>query len=213
MAPRQEVPLPRPSLAASLAVFAALGLTIPSDVSAAPPEKAPAKKGGKKKKKPDGIGPFTKKNYPIEAAKRPLVLPNGMGEAGLDAGYLRFAGVDVVTTAPSFSYGVADVVDFGVSSTLLLSPDVDWGRDLNLEGHYLLVDTKELDWAPGLRLPLVLADGAGFGVVIDLPGRYVLNDLVFFTFGRDAVPLTFAPDFGLQIAANGGVSRSTRRWR
>jgi hypothetical protein len=160
---------------------------------------------GKKGKSTPGIGPFDKGDYPLQERLRPLVLPDRMGEVGLDLSYENVAGADFALVQPSFSYGIADVVDVGLASSLLLAPDVAWGRDITLQGHYLAVDTKDLDFAPGLVLPLVLAEGAGFGAVIDLPTRYVLNDKVFFTFGQGAVPLTFSPDFGLAVQATGGV--------
>jgi hypothetical protein len=106
------------------------------------------------------IGPFTKDDYPLQERLRPMVLPDRMGEVGLDLSYANVAGADFALVQPSFSYGIADVVDVGISSSLLLSPDVAWGRDVMLQAHYLAVDTKELDFAPGLVLPLVFAEGA-----------------------------------------------------
>lgn len=169
-----------------------------------------AKKGGGgekkgKKKKADGVGPFAKKDYPMQERLRPLVLPDTMGEVGLDLTYLTFAGADAAATAPSFAYGIADVVEIGLSSTLLLAPDVDWGKDINLRGHYLAYDSKELDFAPGLNVPLILADGAGFGATIDLSTRYVLNEVVYFYFGQGAIPVLFSPDFALSVQASGGA--------
>lgn len=174
----------------------------------APPPKKDPKKGKKKGKKgkDDGlVGPFKKAKYPIKEIKRPLVLPDTMGEVGVDATFSSIAGTSFLTAGPSFHYGIADVVEVGVRTDLLLAPDVDWGRNLPIDAHYLAVDTETFDWAPGIVLPLTFVDGAGFGVVLDLPARYVLNDTVFFTFGQGAIPLRFSPDFALSIAGNGGV--------
>jgi hypothetical protein len=169
-------------------------------------KKPPPKKGKKKKnKKPDGVGPFPKNKYPIPERLRPLVLPNGMGEVGLDLGVGRALETTSASMVASFSYGVADVVDFGVATGLLLAPGVDWNHQLLLQGHYLAYDTKEFDIAPGLVLPILAIDGAPFVAVIDLPSRYVLSDGLFLRFGQGALPITFSPDFGLAIAANGGV--------
>ncbi len=186
--------------------FAQEGAKKPAQGKKTPPKKKGKKgKKGDKKKKNDGVGPFKKKDYPIQERLRPLVLPDGMGEVGLDLGYVTVGGADAAATSVSFSYGVADVVDFGVSTSLLLSPEVDWGQNLNLQAHYLAYDTKEFDFAPGLLVPLVLADGAGFNVALDLPCRYVLNDVLFFYFGNGAVPIAISPDFSLALQANGGA--------
>lgn len=213
------------ALTASLLAFPAFAA--PSDVAdrpdaaqqtATPDGKAPdreiggdkkgkggGKKGKKGKKDGNWTGPFKKDEYPIKEIKRPLVLPDGMGEVGVGANVTSFAGTTSVSLAPSFHYGVADVVDFGVSTSLLLSPDVAWSKGLPIDAHYLAVDTEKFDWAPGIVLPLTFQEGAGFGVLLDLPGRYVINDTVFVTFGQGAVPLRFSPDFTLSLAGNGGL--------
>jgi hypothetical protein len=171
-----------------------------------PPKKKTDKKGKKGKKGKDAnVGPFKKAKYPIKEIRRPLVLPDSMGEVGLDATFGSVAGTTYLSAGPAFHYGVADVVDFGLRTDLLLAPNTAWSKSLPIDAHYLAVDTEQFDWAPGLVLPLTFVDGAGFGVVVDLPARYVLNDTVFFTFGQGALPIRFAPDFVLSLAANGGV--------
>lgn len=203
----------------SLAFFGSLvlGVTLPESSAYAqsktPPPgvrggKTPPKGAGKKKKNAaaDGIGPIPKNQYPLQERMRPLVLPDGMGEVGLDLGYNRFAKTDFVNTDLSFNYGIGDVVELGAATGLLLAPDADWNRSFVIQGHFLAYDTKSFDFAPGLVLPFVFVDGAGFGAVVDLTSRYVASKTVFLTFGQGALPITFSPDFALALSGNGAVN-------
>jgi hypothetical protein len=162
-------------------------------------------KRNKNKNKNDGVGPFKKKDYPTSERLRPLVLPNGMGEVGLGLGVNGVGGATAVGLGADFAYGIGDVAELGASTGLILSPDFAWNQTLTLNGHYLALDTKEFDIAPGVILPLGLYEGAPFGLVIDLPSRYVLSDGLFLRFGQGAVPITLSPDFALAISANGGL--------
>jgi hypothetical protein len=171
-------------------------------------DKGKAGKGGKgkggKNAKNDGVGPFKKKDYPISERLRPLVLPNEMGQVGLDLGVGRTFGATSLGTNVSFDYGVGDYFDFGLATGLLLAPDVAW-NGLILQGHGLAYDSKEVDFAPGLVLSLPFSQGAFYTAVIDLPTRVVLPEGFFLRFGQGAVPVTLSPDFGLAIVGNGGV--------
>jgi hypothetical protein len=174
---------------------------------------AHAKKGGGKKGKKgkdkndrDGVGPFKKKDYPTALRLRPLVLPDKMGEASLDLGFGKVLDTTFIGTNLGIEYGIGDNFDFGASTGLALSPEFAWNKTLGLQAHYLAHDTKPFDFAPGILVPLVLAEGAGFSVAIDLPCKYVTpSNGFFFRFGQGAIPVTLSPDFGLAIAGNGGV--------
>jgi hypothetical protein len=184
-----------------------------------PPKGAKGAKGAKgskgskgaKGKKKEGVGPFKKKDYPMSERLRPLVLPNAMGEVGLDLGIARqstFGLGDPVTAVGlvgSFAYGIGDVGEIGVATGILLSPDVGFNNQILLHGHYLAYDSKDFDIAPGLLVPIFTVDGAPFGVVIDLPSRYVLSDGLFLRFGQGALPIGLSPDFSLSLVATGGV--------
>jgi hypothetical protein len=180
-------------------------------------------KGGKHdkhdKKDSNLVGPFKKKDYPVSARLRPLVLPNQMGQIGVDFDASKAAGVvDVTGTATdgtssstalglnvNFDYGIGGRFDFGASTGLLLSPATDWTNGLGLRAHYLSYDTKQLDFAPGLLLPLSFAKGAGLAATVDLPARYVLDNGLFLRFGQGAIPIGLSPDFSLTLVGNGGL--------
>lgn len=164
-----------------------------------------AKKGKKKKKKgPKYKGPFKKKEYPFKELMRPLTLPEGMGEAGLELGYQRFLQTDFVTSNLTFDYGVTDEVEVGASLGLFFVPDVG-ASALTLRGHYLAYDSKLFDVAPGALFPVGLQDGFPIQLILESPCRYLLTDEFYLYFGQGAIPITLSPNFALSISANGGV--------
>ena len=174
-------------------------------------KKPGGKKGGKKgdKKDNDGVGPFNKKDYPIAERMRPLVLPDGMGEigVGLPIGITSVAGESAtgVGLGLGFGYGLGDVVELGLASGLLLSPDAGWNNTITPRVAWLAYDSKEFDFAPGVSIPLFFGDATAVGVLIDLNSRYVLSDGWFLYFGQGAVPLTVSPDFALGLNVGGGA--------
>jgi hypothetical protein len=98
------------------------------------------------------------------------------------------------------------VVEFGVSTGITLSPEVAFSNNLTLQGHYLAYDSKLLDFAPGLVIPLNFGDAVGIGIAVDLSTRYLIPDSKFFLrFGDGAIPLGVSPDFTLGLNVNGGV--------
>lgn len=164
------------------------------------------KSGKGSKSKNDGVGPVKKKDYPTAERTRPLVLPNEMGEVGFDLGVGSAGGATSLSPSVSFDYGVEDVVDFGVSTGLALGLNgggLGW-NGLVLEGHGLAYDSKETDFAPGLVVPITFNNGLGLAAIVDLPARVVLPAGMFVRFGQGAIPVTLAPNFGLQLNANAG---------
>ncbi len=159
----------------------------------------------KKRKGPKLVGPFAKGKYPTQERLRPLVLPDGMGEVGLGIDYTNIASTDFVNLGAGFGFGIGDKVEVGLATGLALVPDVAWTESVTLRGHYLAVDGKKFDWAPGVLLPISFQQGAPFGVVLDLPGRLLVGDRAFLYFGNGAIPITISPDFALSIVGNGGV--------
>ncbi|MEZ4235083.1 MAG: hypothetical protein R3F59_02755 [Myxococcota bacterium] len=133
---------------------------------------------------------------------RPLVPPNSMGEVGADLSISRAFDTTFVGLGAAFAYGIGDVGEVGVATGLTLSPDFDWNRTLLLQDH-LAPSSKLFDFAPGLLVPIVAVDGAGFGVVVDLPCRYVLSDGLFVRFGGSAIPIQ------LSLETSGWPSRPT----
>jgi len=184
------------------------------------------KKKDNDKKDNDLVGPFKKKDYPLAARLRPLVLPNQMGQFGVDFDATKVPGVPTVTTTGTgtntntnttttsatalafnvnFDYGIGNHFDFGASTGLLLSPDTAWDRGFQLRAHYLSYDSKKLDFAPGILVPLSFVSQAPFGVTVDLPCRELLNNGLFLYFGQGAVPIGLSPGFSLSAVGNGGI--------
>lgn len=161
-------------------------------------------KGGKNSK-PDGVGPFKKKDYPTSLRNRPLVLPNEMGEVSLDLGVGRTLGATGLSTNLDFDYGIADVAEIGASTGIGISgAGLGW-NGLTLQGHGLAYDSKDTDFAPGLLVPInTLGGQLTMAAIVDLPTRIVLPEGMFIRFGQGALPVYLAPNFGLALAGNGG---------
>jgi hypothetical protein len=179
------------------------------DNTGAKKKQAAKNKKGKKGGDNDGMGPFKKKDYPTSERLRPLVLPDGMGEVGLDApiSIISFAGESATGfgIVPSFNYGLGDMVELGISTGFPLAPDADWNRTLVPRVAFLAWDSKDFDFAPGVSIPLAFVDETGIGVLVDLSSRYVLSDGWFVYFGQGAIPLGVSPDVTLALNVNGGV--------
>ncbi|HHO51803.1 MAG TPA: hypothetical protein ENK18_13230 [Deltaproteobacteria bacterium] len=165
---------------------------------------AKGKKKKKKKKGPKYKGPFKKKEYPFKELMRPLTLPEGMGEGGLELGYQRLLQTDFVTSNLTFDYGVTDEVELGASLGLYFVPDVG-ASALTLRGHYLAYDSRLFDAAPGVLFPVGLQEGFPIQLIFESPCRYLLTDELYLYFGQGAVPITLSPGFAMAISANGGV--------
>lgn len=200
-----------------------LSALVTTEAHAAPADSG-TRGGGKKGKGKgkgndnDGVGPFKKKDYPLAERQRPLTLPANMGEVtpALTLGSSPFALNDTGdrTVAASldlgFKYGLANVVEVGIGTGFPIAPDFAWNNTLALQGHYLAYDSKQFDFAPGLRIPLRFprneTEDLGLGVTIDLGSRYVLKGSKFwFRFGNAALDLIVQPEFGLSVNGNGGV--------
>jgi hypothetical protein len=170
---------------------------------------AKGKNNKNKKNDNDGVGPFKKGEYPMAERQRPLVLPRNMGEVTPSGDFNRFKlgeNFDTFGIGVGFDYGLANVVEVGLSTGILLAPDVDWNRNFTLRGHYLAYDSKFLDVAPGLVIPLNFVGDTSIAVQIDVSTRYLIPDTkVFLRFGDGAIPLGVSPDFTLGLNVNAGV--------
>ena len=77
---------------------------------------------------------------------------------------------------------------------------------MTLQGRYLAYDSKQLDFAPGLFIPIQIVNGDPLiAATVDLLTRYALSDGLFLRFGQGAIPIGLSPAFSLAIAANGGI--------
>ena len=168
-------------------------------------------RGGANRGGPQYTGPFKKAEYPLEERTRPLVLPDGMGEVGIGFDFVTVAGSTSVGTGLGLNFGIGDSVELGVATGFLISPDVAWGETVLLSANFLAVDGKEFDWAPGISLPIVTTEGAGFSFALDLPARAVMGEQVFLFFGNNAIPIRVSPDFSLGLAGNGGIGVQFRK--
>ena len=171
----------------------------------------------KKKKKNEGVGPFAKNKYPQAQIRRPLVLPHKMGqiELGVLAPQVHRT-TNALQVLPGFSYGIEDVVELGASLNFLLLPSPGASPQIELRGHFLVHDSKELDVAPGLRAVLPLNDTVPLVVTAEAPSRYIVDKKLAVAFGRDAATLTHLTAEGgaapaVDLRAIGGVIYQANR--
>lgn len=171
----------------------------------APSRPAAGNNRNKAKKKSPWIGPFEKGAYPRAEIQRPLVLPGSMVEAELNGGAVGAA--DTVGGAVNLrgAVGIGDVLELGVGTGIAIADSVGWNETIGLSAHVLAKDGQRFDWAPGLTVPINLAQGAGFGLDVDLTSRYVTGKKVWMYFGKGAIPIAITPDVGIALAANGGL--------
>ncbi len=142
-----------------------------------------------------GVGPFSKANYPSDEIDRPLTLPGGMVEVGLDIAYskINILGTSADATAAAFtaSYGLGNKIELGVGTSLGIDPDFEWGENLGVSVGYLAHDTKNLDVRPGISTGLSFAEGADTfsGFSLDAFTRFKLNNAIAITAGRGLIDI------------------------
>jgi len=174
------------ALLALLAGTALAGAPPPPD---APPSPSPVSSGDRR------VGPFSRDTYPSEASVRPLVLPAGMlrADAALEVQYFRLT----TTTWQSFpglslAFGITDRLELSASARFALAPAA--ARLAGVSGTFLVLDGTSLDLAlrAGLELSFSGATPA-LAIALALPGRVLLNDRIFLTFGAELLRLQLAP--------------------
>lgn len=157
-----------------------------------------------------GVGPFTKDGYPISEIDRPLTLPGGMTSmaASLTHARLSVGWLEATSTGLGLgaAYGVNNKLSVGAATAMLLDPDTEWSKSLDVQAYYLLHDSTNLDIALGLSLPLRFAAGADVlgGVVLGADTRLVLNRNVYLFGGNGLLPIAFNPS-AMSLNLNAGV--------
>jgi len=148
-------------------------------------------------------------DYPAKRIDRPRVLPHMTLQAH---GELRFTRVDLGGSSTSFT-----VLDFGgalgfmqgkaeagIKTGLVLDPDTDLSKVLELHGAYSFVEKKQWAVAGELKTSFDLNDGADFldGFSLGARGIYRLNDKMALLGGSNALEYSTGSenlDLNLQI--------------
>ena len=97
-----------------------------------------------------------------------------------------------------FDYGVAQSLEIGGGTGLLLSPDVDWSSSFTLRGGYLLPTSqrKGLSVAARLEIPLSFAENTDTlsSMTASLSTRYRINKQLALHTGDGLISMNFAND-------------------
>lgn len=133
-------------------------------------------------------GPFSKSSYPTQLTLRPLTLPQGTPQVGLDVGYASASASSIFgeLSATSVVYGAG--IAFGVTNRLELegrlvgtanstSFDRSWNNTalLGLTGTYSLVDQRNLDVAARVGF-VASSEGGGLGLGVGVPLRFAFGE-------------------------------------
>jgi len=142
------------------------------------------------------VGPFNRDTYPSEVSLRPLTLPAGMIRAGgaLDVQYFWLGGFVWSTgLGVSGGYGLTDRLELSGAASFGLAPLLEVQR-LGLSGTLLVIDGAVLDLAVAVGLdvaPTPIAPTPALS--LGFPGRVLLADQLFLTFGAQLLRLQLAP--------------------
>ncbi len=160
------------------------------------------------------VGPFTQDTYPSEVSARPLTLPAGMirGGAALGADWIRLSTVTwFINLGVSGSYGITDSIEVGASAAFGLTPLLQASR-AGVSGALLLSDGDVLDLALAAGLDLAPSSTAPEPALsLSLPGRLLVTDRLFLTFGGELVRVQlspFIPQAALKLGIGGQVTSS-----
>ena len=143
-------------------------------------------------------GPFSRDTYPSEVSARPLALPAGMfrADAALEVDYFRLAPTTTWQALPGLSgaYGLTDGLELGALAAFALSPAA--ARRVGASCTLLLIDGASLDMALQAGLELNLSGVVpALEIGVAFPGRLLLDDRFFLTFGAELFRLRLAPLF------------------
>ena len=191
-----------------------------STTKAEPRREAPKRA---QKRGPKLQGPFAKDKYPASESRRPLTLPKGMAEIGLDLKLGGLSNSAFLLATPAVAFGVTDNWEIGLNSDqgtvpvassffiggFDIMPNLRWSESFVVDSHVLLVDRDHIDVAPGVRVPISFAgEGVSFEpVVLGARTRMVCTKerKLFFMLGQNLLNLAFANGLGINIIGNGGV--------
>src|SRR5262245_48762517 len=194
----------------TLLAGAALADAPPPSPPPLPPEAQPAPHSSGDRRQ----GPFTRDTYPSEVSARPLTLPAGMFRAGaaLDVDYIRLTTYSWSTgLGISGSYGLIDRIELGAAASFGLSPLLEVDR-VGASATMLLIDGTTADLAVALGLDVTpFSISLSPGISLGFPGRLLLTDQLFVTFGAELLRVQPAPllaQGALKLGVGGQVSSS-----
>jgi hypothetical protein len=168
------------------------------------------------------LGPFTRDTYPSELLYRPLTLPAGLwrvqaGGVGSWLGLLPGGSFGLSGLAAG-AYGLTDRLELSAGAALESIP-VARLDSVAAGATYLWVDSEAVDVAARLEVEVTqLAPFLGLNVHLGLPGRILVTDGLFLTFGDRLLQLSTigSPIFpalqlgaGLQVAGGAAVLLGT----
>lgn len=141
-------------------------------------------------------GPFTRDTYPSELYYRPLTLPTGLFRAQADV-----VGSWLGVPPTSFGLNTIAAAAYGLMDRLELSAafSVEYLPGTHLDGvsagaAYLWVDGEGFDLAARLELEVTrVTPNLGLSAYLGLPGRLLVADGVFLTFGDRLLQITNSP--------------------
>ncbi|MCP4445447.1 MAG: hypothetical protein GY811_08905 [Myxococcales bacterium] len=109
-------------------------------------------------------------------------------------------------------YGVSDKIQVGALTPLGIDPNVEWGENLNLSGHYLVHDSEKLDVAAGVGIPLNFGDRDVLpGFTVDANTRYIVNDKIWVNTGNSLLAIAIDPS-AINLNMNvGGAFQATEQ--
>jgi hypothetical protein len=144
------------------------------------------------------VGPFSRDTYPSEVISRPLTLPAGMirADATLDEDWIRLSTVDWSTSlAVGASYGLTHQLEVSAFARFGLISLVEIQR-VGIAGALLVHDGPSFDLALAASFDVVPSFAGTFSTLtLGLPGRLLLGDRLFLTFGGQLVALQLSPFF------------------
>lgn len=139
--------------------------------------------------------------YPLKVNARPLVLPQGMGQVNggltITSVPLGKKTINSSSLGVGFDYGVAQGLELGGSTGLLLSPDFDWTSSFNLRGGYLIKGQRRgLSLAARLEIPLNFGEGQDVlsSINAGLSTRYSINKHLALHTGDGMISINFADE-------------------
>lgn len=140
-------------------------------------------------------------DYPQRRIDRPRVLPNKVLQAHAELGFTR---VDLAGSSTSFTvlnFGGAvglmeGKLEAGLITGIVLDPDTDLTKQVQLHGAYVLKEQKKWAVAGELKITFDFNDGADTFAGFSLGGRgiYRLNDKMAILGGQDFVELSGGAD-------------------
>ncbi|HUJ26798.1 MAG TPA: hypothetical protein VLW85_12315 [Myxococcales bacterium] len=155
-------------------------------------------------------GPFSHSQYPMELGDRPLVLPNLMLEGTTQFEYVKI-GPSSTTSGIGLraALGIGDVAQIDLNSSIFVDPESKWSKVLFARAGFLAYDSRQLDIAPSLLVPLDFNSNADLlsGAMVGAETRFRIDNLIYVYGLRDLLLLGWGTAYNDELSAeiNGTV--------